>query len=270
MSASCDYIVLIGVGVAVFTMVNWLTDIVVPPSACKTAQQRWKWRNVATSLVHSAVTAVWTPLAFYQAPEMRNDLIKTFSFSSHTLVCFSIGYFLYDAIDMLLYHRKKSTYELLLHHFLVILCFGLAVTKKLFVAYGALSLMIEINSVFLHTRQLFIITNEPRSSKRYKANALLNVGTFLCFRVLLLGWMTRWMTLHRESIPLLFLSVGSVGLGIMVVMNVILLCRILAVDFSDVFRTQLETKTSSEESTGICSERGQSYQEDISQEKKIV
>ena len=213
---SCDYVILIGVGVVVFTLVNWLTGSMVPASACKTEQQRWKWRNVATSLVHSTVTAVWTPVAFYQAPEMRDDLIKTFTFSSHSLVCFSIGYFLYDAIDMVIYHRKKSTYELLLHHLLVILCFGLAVTYKLFVAYGALSLMIEINSVFLHTRQLFIITNEPKSSIRYKANALLNVGTFLCFRVLLLGWMTRWMTIHRDEIPLLFFSVGSVGLAVMV------------------------------------------------------
>ena len=116
-----------------FTLVNWLTGSVVPSSACQTEQQKWKWRNVATSLVHSTVITVWTPVAFYQAPEMRDDLIKTFTSSSHTLVCFSIGYFLFDAIDMVLYHRKKSTYELLLHHLLVILCFGLAVTCKLLV-----------------------------------------------------------------------------------------------------------------------------------------
>jgi len=261
--SSCDYVILIGVGMLVFTLVNWLTGSVVPSSACQTEQQKWKWRNVATSLVHSTVTAVWTPVAFYQAPEMRDDLIKTFTSSSHTLVCFSIGYFLFDAIDMVLYHRKKSTYELLLHHLLVIFCFGLAVTYKLFVAYGALSLMIEINSVFLHTRQLLIITNEPKSSTRYKANALLNVGTFLCFRVLLLGWMTRWMTIHRDEIPLLFFSVGSVGLAVMVIMNIILFSRILAVDFSGVFRKPSD----------LCSEKDEKMfliQEDANHTKKIV
>lgn len=249
MFESCDYVILIGVGVTVFSLVNWLAASLVPASACHTPQQRWKWRNVATSLVHSAITGVWAPLAFYQAPEMRDDLIRTFNFSSHSLVCFSIGYFIYDAVDMLLYHRKKSTYELLIHHFLVILCFGIAATTKQFVAYGALSLMIEINSVFLHTRQLFIITNEPKSSKRYKANALLNVGTFLCFRILLLGWMTRWITLHRDEIPLSFFTVGSIGLAVMVIMNIILFCRILSVDFSGVFRRKIESKTVNKQNT---------------------
>ena len=119
-------------------------------------------------------------------------------------------------MDLLVYHRKRSTYELLIHHFFVVLCFLIAVTSKQFVAYVALSLNVEINSVFLHTRQLFIITSEPKSSPRYKANALLNVGTFLSFRILLLGWMTRWLAIHWDEIPLSFLSVGSLGLTVIV------------------------------------------------------
>ena len=113
-------------------------------------------------------------------------------------------------------HRKRSTYELLLHHALVILCYSLAVTSKMYIAYGALSLIVEINSVFLHTRQLFIISQVPKSSLIYKTNALLNIATFLTCRILLLGWMTRWLTLHREEIPLLFFSSGSLGLAVIV------------------------------------------------------
>ena len=98
-------------------------------------------------------------------------------------------------------------------------------------AYGGLSLMVEVNSVFLHTRQLFIITGEPKSSQRYRTNSLLNVATFLFFRILLLGWMTRWLTVNRDRIPLFIFTVGSVGLAVIVVMNIILFCRILSVDF---------------------------------------
>jgi hypothetical protein len=147
---------------------------------------------------------------------MSEDLIHSFNTSSHALVSFSIGYFIYDALDMLLYHRKRSSYELLVHHFLVILCLSIAVTTRQYVAYAALSLMVEINSVFLHARQLFIITGEAKSSQRYKCNALLNVGTFLFFRILLLGWMTRWLTVHRNIIPLAFFTVGSIGLAVIV------------------------------------------------------
>lgn len=224
------------VGFTVFSVTNYLTRFIVPASATKTKQQRWKWKNVATSLLHSFITGIWAPIAFYQNPGMCNDLIRTFTPSTHALVSFSIGYFIYDALDMLLYHRKRSTYELLIHHTLVILCFMIAVVSHEYVAYAALSLMVEINSVFLHSRQLFIITGESKNSLRYKTNALLNVGTFLLFRILTLGWMTRWLTVHRDQIPLAFFTVGSVGLAIIVLMNIILFCRIIFVDFSDVVR----------------------------------
>merc|ERR1712183_124964 len=232
----CDYQLVIGIGTVTFAVVNSLTGLIVPEVACQTRQQKWKWRNVATSLVHSLVTGVWAPLSFYQAPEMQDDLIRSFTFSSHALVCFSIGYFIYDALDMLLYHRKRSSYELLIHHFLVILCFSLAVVSRQYVAYGALSLMVEINSIFLHSRQLLIITHQPKSTSTYKTNALFNVATFVTFRILLLGWMTRWLTVHREEIPLLFLTAGSIGLAVIVAMNIILFCRILSVDFPGMFR----------------------------------
>merc|ERR1712156_740929 len=194
---------------------NFLTRWLLPASADGSTAQRWKWRNVATSLLHSIVSGAWAPFVFYQAPEMQDDLIVTFTSSCHALVSFSIGYFIYGAFDMVLYHRKRSTYELLVHHFMVITCLGIAVSTRQYVAYGGLSLMVEVNSVFLHTRQLFIITGEPKSSQRYRTNSLLNVATFLFFRILLLGWMTRWLTVNRDRI---------------------LFCRILSVDFSDIFK----------------------------------
>ena len=139
---------------------------------------------------------------------MQDNLISHFTPSCHALVSFSIGYFIYDALDMLIYHRyslltamlrnspprKRSTYELLVHHFLVITCLGIAVsTRWLFtinanikvtlvirqyVGYGGLSLMVEVNSVFLHTRQLFVLTGESKGSLRYRINAILNIGKF--------------------------------------------------------------------------------------------
>jgi len=231
-----DNKVFVVIGLSVFSATNYLTNFLVPDSANKTAQQRWKWKNVATSLFHSFITGIWAPLAFYQNPGMSNDLIQAFTPSTHALVSFSIGYFIYDAFDMLIYHRKRSTYELLIHHTLVILCFSIAVVSHQYVAYAALSLMVEVNSVFLHSRQLFIITGEPKTTLRYKTNALLNVGTFLLFRILTLGWMTRWLTVNRDKIPLTFFTVGSVGLAVIVLMNIILFCRIIFVDFSDVLR----------------------------------
>ena len=89
----------------------------------------WKWRNIATSLVHSAITAVWSPLGFYLHPEMCADVAFAFNHSTHMLISFSVGYFIYDFLDMYLYNQKnsqKNTYELLIHHACAIACFGVS------------------------------------------------------------------------------------------------------------------------------------------------
>ena len=56
----------ITLGFSVFSFTNYLTRYIIPESACRTTQQRWKWRNVATSFIHSFITGIWSPLAFYQ------------------------------------------------------------------------------------------------------------------------------------------------------------------------------------------------------------
>lgn len=230
----CDYPLVIVGGAATFALVNTLSGQVVPPSANKTHQQKWKWRNVATSMVHSIITGIWAVSVFIGDPYLTEDLQRKFTASSYSLVCFSIGYFIYDALDMIINHRKRSTYELLLHHSLVVFCYSVAIISKQFVAFVALSLIVEVNSVFLHARQLLIITSEPKHSSRYKINALLNVVTFLVFRIILLSWMTRWMALNRNQISWWFLFVAFVGLGIIDIMNVVLFCRIVYVDMEAV------------------------------------
>lgn len=245
---STNYQTYIALSVVSFSLVNFLTRYAIPTCATNTFRQSWKWRNVATSLVHSFVTGIWAPLAFYYAPEMWGDIKNTFSHSTYLLVSLSIGYFIYDALDMLLYHRKRSTYELMIHHSLVITCYTIAVVQGQYVAYGGLSLGVEINSVFLHTRQLFIITEESKSSLRYKVNAVLNVGTFLVFRIYLLGWMTRWLTINKEVIPFSLVALATVALTVIIVMNLVLLFRIVSVDLpSFVWKPKKQTSKQSKE-----------------------
>ncbi len=65
----------------------------------------------------------------------------------------------------------------------------------------------------------------------FRANAILNVATFVLFRILLLGWMTRWLTVNRDEVPILFFTVGSLGLATIVGMNIVLFYRILVGDY---------------------------------------
>lgn len=167
-------------GLVFFTLVNFSTRWSVPQAVRETTRKdpdevRWKWRNVLTSFCHSSITGMWAPLAFVAQPSLGADMIHAYSTSAHALVSVSIGYFIYDFCDMAIYHRKGSTYELLVHHFMVILCFGIAVSTRTYVAYAALSLVVEINSVFLHARQLLMIGGVPKSSRIYRCQQLSTV-----------------------------------------------------------------------------------------------
>lgn len=66
---SCPWWLVIGGGVVTFVLVNYITDLLVPASASNTRQQRWKWRNVATSFIHSLITGLWALAAFYKVAQ---------------------------------------------------------------------------------------------------------------------------------------------------------------------------------------------------------
>lgn len=162
---------------------------------------------------------------------MREDLISKFSQSSHLLVALSVGYFIYDMIDMALYEQKSKKTELLLHHFLVILCFLLAVVQKRYMGYSLMALLLEVNSIFLHLRQLMIIQQWKKSSILYRINNTFNLGTFVVFRILTLGWMTRWLLQHRSDLATFTFYLAGISLAVIMMMNIALLQRVLNSDY---------------------------------------
>jgi hypothetical protein len=57
-----------------------------------------------------------------QTPDLFNDMIKTKSKLSYITICVTIGYFIYDAIDIIYTNYRKmkaQNYEVLIHHILV-------------------------------------------------------------------------------------------------------------------------------------------------------
>ncbi|KAM9801377.1 TLC domain-containing protein 2 [Neosynchiropus ocellatus] len=206
---------------------NGVSKLPIPESACRNA---WKWRNISTSFVHSLVTAVWGVLCFFLHPEMAEDLIETYSVFSHALVSFSIGYFIYDFFDMVLNQKLSQAWELLFHHIVVITCFGLSVVSCRYVGFAVVALLVEINSVFLHLRQMLRMASLAAGTL-YRVNSIVNLGTYVVFRINTLAWMTRWLVLNRDKVPLMAYTLGSVGMAIMTAMNIVLFCRLLRSDF---------------------------------------
>ena len=132
---------------------------------------------------------------------MLDNPITSFTNSSKTLVCFSIGYFLFDTFNMISNGTRKWM-EIIIHHICIIFGFGLTVTFDQFIAYTAFSLFVEINTVFLHGRTLLLLSNESKTSLRFKTVALINILTFIVFRLGVLFWMT-WSNFSiRQKIPM--------------------------------------------------------------------
>ena len=61
----------------------------------------------------------------------------------------------------------------------VLLCFGLSIVTRHYLGYGLVALLVEVNSVFLHIRQMLLIQGVSKRSLAYRLNSCLNVGTFV-------------------------------------------------------------------------------------------
>ncbi|XP_007894819.2 TLC domain-containing protein 2 [Callorhinchus milii] len=222
-------LLIVGTSFVGFNLLNRAVEhhLPVPESATR---NRWKWRNICTSLAHSVVTGIWAVLCFYFQPQMAEDLIATHSAFSHALVSVSIGYFINDFVDMLCNQKLQNSWELLFHHSVVITCFGISVMLYSYVGFAVVALLVEINSVFLHLRQILLMIN-LRQSTLFRVNSIINLGTYVVFRINTLAWMTRWLVLNRDNVPLVTYTIGSVGMAIMTLMNIVLFYRLLRSDF---------------------------------------
>uniref|UniRef100_A0A1B6CUI8 TLC domain-containing protein n=1 Tax=Clastoptera arizonana TaxID=38151 RepID=A0A1B6CUI8_9HEMI len=209
----------------------YLLNAIIPLSATSNKHQEWKWRNIANSLIHSSVTGIGACISLYMTPEFHEDLISYWTPSAHCLIAFSIGYFIYDLIDMGLNDRKSKTFELMAHHTLVISCFFLSLSTYRYTGFTLMALLVEVNSIFLHIRQLMIIQCWSRQDHLYRLNNTFNLGTFVVFRILVMGWMTRWLLQNRDLLSLSAYRLGGLTLGVIMVMNIILFMRILKSDY---------------------------------------
>ncbi|XP_070572563.1 TLC domain-containing protein 2-like [Ptychodera flava] len=206
-----------------------INDIVQPPD--KTLKIQCNWRNIATSFVHASVVGSWSVVCLYKYPDITEDLITRHNLLGELLVAVSVGYFLYDLHDMLNFKKIKDAWPLMLHHITIVVCFGIALTTKQYIYYAVVSLLGEVNSIFLHGRQLLQMIGTPRNGMLYTVNSLLNIMTFIVFRFGVLLWMAWWIAANCTLVPLFLVGVASLGLTIMMCVNVVLFSRLIRSDF---------------------------------------
>lgn len=69
---------------------------------------------------------------------------------AYQALCFSCGYFAYDQLDMLLYRLYSGWIpSILVHHLVLLVCFTLALYRKVTINYLILTLICEVNCEFV-------------------------------------------------------------------------------------------------------------------------
>uniref|UniRef100_A0A8C9XC49 TLC domain-containing protein n=1 Tax=Sander lucioperca TaxID=283035 RepID=A0A8C9XC49_SANLU len=147
---------------------------------------KWKWRNISTSLAYKCLCVAYL----------------------HTIYALNpLGYFIHDFLDVASNQSCKQSWEVLLHHSVVINVTPcvLAVTSQVYVGYSMVSLLVEINSVFI--RQLRTNITGPRPSVIYSV--------------------TRNM---YTRMPHYVLMMGTAGLSLISTINIVLFYRLLRAD----------------------------------------
>lgn len=214
-----------------FTTYCILLEFVIPtPEIILQRKGQVKYVNLVISTTHAFISAIWSLYCFYIDPDVVSDIINHSTVSTYLLCCFSMGYFIHDAVHYLRHVKFAESWEILLHHCVVVFCFGTAVVSHNFVNFSTVALLVEVNSVPLHTRTLLRMFKVPLDSSLYRINGVFNIVTYVFFRICVLGWMTRWLVLHYDAVQQPYVTIGSVGLFIMTIINVILFGRLLIKD----------------------------------------
>ncbi|BHF63252.1 TLC domain-containing protein 2 [Sparganum proliferum] len=171
------------------SVIFWLVDTILRILKGKATKQRgsalsifsedWEWRNTWLSLIHALITSVFASVIIYRSEDYMANLIGPKDAASVLLVCFSLGYFLHDISHIIRGPPRRHSVEFVLHHVLIIPCFGSAIVLERYVGYAIVSLLVEINSVFLHIRRLLLTLTVSRESLIFSINSSLNFGSAL-------------------------------------------------------------------------------------------
>ncbi|CAH1421805.1 unnamed protein product [Lactuca virosa] len=148
--------------------------------------------NTCVSLLHSSITSTSVMLILVKQL-LSNGLDELFEHSqlvkatwpwAYSALCISCGYFAYDQLDMLLYGLYSGWIpSILLHHFILLGCFTLALYRNVTINYLILTLICELHSIFLHVRKVRRMAGiRDAKSKSVKIEWFFNISTFLFAR----------------------------------------------------------------------------------------
>ncbi|KAE9419911.1 hypothetical protein Angca_005945, partial [Angiostrongylus cantonensis] len=197
---------------------------VVPPN------KKWRISNEAVSLIHSVASGLWAAYVLLFYKRLFEDLINERTQVALELVYVSFGYLLHDFFDLVLNEQSARIIELLFHHIVVITGFIVTLVTRKYLGVVMFGLLMEINSVFLHTRSLMNLYGVKKKSTSFRLVALLNIITLAVFRLSVSFYLVYWAVVQIPIIPWLHSIFTISVIFSLFCSNSVLAYRVMAAD----------------------------------------
>ncbi|KAK6749895.1 hypothetical protein RB195_002108 [Necator americanus] len=190
--------------------------------------------NLTTSLIHSTISGGFLLVYFLRnARLMFASPMHYYSYLELQVVLFSIGYFVYDSVDMAINDTiNVNSVVLLFHHLSSVFFLSVCVNTHKFLLYSYWALLMEVSSIFLHCRSLLNQSKLSTSSMigLYKAISYLNIAAFLPFRFFIQLFLILWAFTNIYNMHWYYFAMWMLGSSCFIVINGGLFLRILHSD----------------------------------------
>ncbi|KAK6038915.1 hypothetical protein COOONC_23580 [Cooperia oncophora] len=197
---------------------------VIPPN------KKWRISNESVSLIHSVVSGLWAAYCLLFYKRLVDDLINDRTQIALDLIFVSFGYLLHDFIDLVVNEQSARIIELLFHHVVVITGFVVTLVTHKYLGVVIFGLLMELNSIFLHTRSLLNLYGIKKKSTSFRLVALLNIITLAVFRISVSVYLVYWAIMQVPLIPWLHSVFCIFVIFSLFISNAVLTYRVMAAD----------------------------------------
>jgi hypothetical protein len=189
----------------------------------------WDLKNLQISFIHSTLSSLLLTYTFTKQSQMFDDMLLYVCDESYMTISFSLGYFLYDFLDMYFNKKIVSLWQITLHHIVTLSTIGYNYINLYALGYSLLALSMEYNSVFLHAR-VILKSYGLNNTGLGGAVRLLNMSTFIVVRfgLLIYGYYCFYYYSYRLSFIYSMMVLGTYV--VMTVINIGLFQKLLMSD----------------------------------------
>ncbi|CAI2296948.1 unnamed protein product [Caenorhabditis sp. 36 PRJEB53466] len=185
-------------------------EYLVAREIVKVAQPEWSdnKRRLFTvrivSFTHALVSALGCIFSLLTDINYVREPYDYHKANAEYVFLFSMGYFIYDLVDMWIHGELESSKEYLVHHSLVITAFSIILSTGRLFGLAMIALLVEVQTVFLHLRTMVrLVYGAKKQSEVMDALINANMICLFLFRHLPVCFLLFYLLVLDSKVPLL-------------------------------------------------------------------